>query len=253
MDLQNKVKQLELDNALKDSVINESLAFFNEIQANLEAIGIKKDEIRAMSDDPALAAEEKAWILDQIRYINFLREDNARKVQQMNKEIESNGIKIKELEVMVESLVNEIKWKDEQIHLLETELNQLDAEYSKLFNAYQEQAIEIDLLTADLNTVYYAYGSEKELKSNGVIEKKNGFIGIGKKLSLSDQMNQDYFTKIDSQKKTTITMQGKKPHFITSHPTSSYEMTDENGMITIKILDASEFWKVSKYLVVIVS
>ena len=31
-DLENKIKQLELDNSLKDSVINESLAFFNEIK-----------------------------------------------------------------------------------------------------------------------------------------------------------------------------------------------------------------------------
>ena len=35
--LQNRIDQLELTNELKDSVINESLHFFNEIQENLQA------------------------------------------------------------------------------------------------------------------------------------------------------------------------------------------------------------------------
>ena len=51
-DMENKIAQLELDNALKDSVINESLAFFNEIKSNLESIGVRKDEIRTLSENP---------------------------------------------------------------------------------------------------------------------------------------------------------------------------------------------------------
>lgn len=252
VDLQNQIKQLELDNALKDSVINESLAFFNDIKSNLESIGVRKDEIRALSNDPEMENHDKEWILEQIRHINFLREDNARKVKRLNEEIKNNGLKIDELEVMMKSLLKEIQWKDEQIHMLEDELNQLDEEYSKLFSAYQEQALEIETLTEDLHAVYYAYGTERELKDNGVIEKKNGFVGIGKKISLSEELNDSYFTKANATKTKQITIQGKKVHFITSHPTSSYELEEQGNKTILKINDASEFWKISKYLVITV-
>ena len=252
VEMKNRIAQLELDNSLKDSIINESLAFFNEIQSNLEAIGVKKDEIRVLSNDPELSNDDRGWILDQIRHINYLREDNARKVKQLNAELKSNGLKIQELEVMIESLIREIESKDIQITALQEELDQLDAEYSKLFNAYQEQRIEIDLMTEDMNTVYYAYGTEKELKENGVIQKKNGFIGIGKKISLNNEMNSDYFTSIDATKNDRIEIIGTDLHFISAHPTDSYEVLEEGGKTTIKILDTSKFWKISKYLVVIV-
>ncbi len=252
LELENKVKQLELDNALKDSVINESLAFFNEIQSNLEEIGIKKDEIRALSNNPELENNDKEWILEQIRHINFLREDNARKVKQLNGQLEKNKLQIKELEVMIASLRKDIEWKDEQINLLQAELDRVDSEYSKLFDAYQEQAIKIDALQDDLNTVHYAYGSEDELIENGVIEKKNGFIGIGKKISLKDSFNDQYFTKADAKKTKSITIVGTDIRFITSHPTNSYSIQEQGAKSIITIKDASEFWKVSKYLVVTV-
>lgn len=253
VELQNRIEQLELDNALKDSIVNESLAFFNEVRANLEAIGIRRDEIKVLSGDAEISGDDKEWILEQIRQINFLREDNARKVKQLNEQINNSNIQIRELEVMVESLMKEIQWKDDQIKMLEEELNQLDAEYAKLFDAYQEQAIEIDALTADLNTVYYAYGTAKELKNNGVIEKKNGFLGMGKKMHLKDEINDDYFTRIDAKKNKVIKIAGKDVHFVTVHPPSSYTLTEEGSQTRIQINDPSEFWKMSKYLVVVVN
>jgi chromosome segregation ATPase len=251
-ELENRIAQLELDNSLKDSVINQSLSFFNEIKSNLEEIGIHKDEIRTISEDPELQSDDKKWILEQIRHINFLREDNARKVKQLNNELSKNGLKIKELEIMVESLMKEIKWKDEQIDMLQAELDVLDKQYSALFDAYQEQSTEIDVLTYKLNAVYYSYGSEDELLENTIIEKKNGFIGIGKKLKLSDDFKSDYFTETSASKTTTFTIRGEDARLITAHPASSYEMVVNGATTKVNILDASEFWKVSKYLVVLV-
>ena len=252
VDLQNKVDQLELDNAMKDSVINESLAFFNEIKENLEAIGIRKDEIRALSENDEISSDDKEWILEEIKHINYLREENANNLRRMQNQMKENGLKIKELEVMIESLMKDIQWKDEQISLLQSELDNLDREYSALFDAYQEQSIQIDQITDELNTVYYAYGTEKELKENGVIEKKNGFMGIGKKTFLKDDFNDQYFTKIDATKKNSLMVEGTDIRFITYHPKTSYELVEEGNRTRVTISDASEFWKISKYLVVIV-
>lgn len=252
VDLQNKVQQLELENALKDSVINESLAFFNEIKSNLEAIGIRKDEIRSLSNDPELSEDDKDWILEEIRHINFLREENTNNLNRMQTQMKKSGLNIKELEVMIESLMKDIQWKDEQINLLQAELSNMDREYSALFDAYQVQAVTLDAITDELNSVYYAYGTEKELIENGVMERKNGFMGIGKKVSLKDHFNAKYFTRINATDKKSITVEGANIRFVTYHSNSSYELRVEGARTKIQILDASEFWKLSKYLVVIV-
>lgn len=250
--MQNEINQLELDIAIKDSVINESLSFFNEIKANLEAIGIRKDEIRAISDNDEISSDDKRWILEEIQHINFLRQDNANMVRRMRDQMDKNKVEIKELEVMIESLIKEIQWKDEQITLLQEQLDNFDREYSALFNAYQEQAIQIELMTDEMNTVYYAYGTEEELKANGVIERKNGFMGIGKKAFLRHDFNERYFTKIDITKTKNLSIEGTGIRFITYHPKTSYEISEDGIRTQIKIIDASEFWKISKYLVLTV-
>ncbi|NVK64872.1 MAG: hypothetical protein HWE22_09810 [Flavobacteriales bacterium] len=252
VELQNRIDQLELDNQLKDSVINESLIFFNEIQTNLEAIGIRRREIQDLTSNPEFAPDDKEWVLEQIRQINFMREDNALKIKQLNEELDKNKFKIESLQTMIDGLMKDIEWKDEQINLLQSELDQLDSEYSKLFDAYQEKAIQVDRLKSEINTVYYAYGSEKELSANGVIEKRNGFIGIGKKIELKDEFNDDYFTKINAKNKKVISMDGERARFVTVHPTGSYELSSANGKTTLTITDVTEFWKISKYLVVVV-
>ncbi len=250
-ELENKIKQLELDNAMKDSMINEALGFFNEIKQNLGTISARNEEIRVLSTDPELTPEDKNWILEEIKEINFLREENAKKVGYLREELKKNGLKIKELENMIESLVKEIQWKDEQIQMLQTELDQLDDDYTRLFDAYQHAALSLDLLTEEMNTAYYAYGTEEELTNNDVLEKKNGFLGIGKKILLKDQFNDDYFTAIDVKKVKNITVEGTEVHLISAHQPSSYELVESGSSTIVKITDPAEFWKVSKYLVVL--
>lgn len=251
--LKSQVEQLKLELNNKDSLINESLAFFNEIQDNLAAISVKQDDIQVMSKDPELGEDSRKEILQQIQNINFLREQNARKVRQLqnklkNTEAENNKLKGEnnQLQTMVDRLVLQIKAKDEQIESLQNQLADLDMQYSELFDQYQEQ-VDLNLETIkELNTVYYAMGSMKELIDNNVVIKKDGFIGIGKKTDLSSDMNEDYFTKGDKTKIKEISVGGKDPKFITDHPSDSYKW--ENGKLIIT--DAQKFWKISKFLVV---
>lgn len=249
LNLENKIKQLELDNSLKDSIINESLSYFNEIKSNLEAINVRKDEIRAKSNDAEISNNDKDWILQEIQHINFLREENAKKLKRMESQMKKNNLEIKELNLMIDNLVQDIKWKDEQIDLLQSELENKDREYTALFDAYQEQSRIVNSITEEMNTVYYAYGTRKELQSNEVIEKKNGFLGIGKNNTLKGEINEEYFTKLNASKTKKIVIFGKNPTFVTTHPSNSYKLTQEGSKTTITILDPSEFWKISKYFV----
>jgi UDP-2,3-diacylglucosamine pyrophosphatase LpxH len=190
--------------------------------------------------------------MEQIRHINFLREENAKKVIQLSKKLKESGLKIKELNNMIEDLLSNIRARDEQIGMLQDELTSLDKAYSKLFDAYQEKAELVEELTEEINTVYYSYGTEDELVKNQVIERKNGFIGLGKKIKLMDNFNDKYFAKIDLREEKEIFIEGKNPRFITDHPSSSFKLVPVGKNTKIIIMNPNDFWKVSNYLVVVV-
>ena len=250
-----KSEKRDLENQLneKDSTINESIMLFNEIEDNLAMINLKEDEIRLKSKDVELSEDGKQWIIQEIQNINYLREENAKKANSLNKQLKNSNQKIAELEKMISNLMVKIQAQDEEIDMLRAELEDLDREYVELLEAYEEQSTLAFELMKEANQVYYAYGTEDELEKSGVIVKEGGFIGIGKKAKLKGDFNDEYFTEIDMTKTKTIDIDGgKKIKIITDHPSSAYTVEDNGTKHTIKITEPNNFWKVSKYLVVIV-
>lgn len=250
-----KSEKRELENQLneKDSTINQSIMLFNEIESNLAMINLKEDEIRLKSKDVELGEDGKQWIIQEIQNINYLREENAKKAKSLSKQLKNSNQKIKELEKMISNLMVKIQAQDEEIDMLRAELEDLDREYVELLEAYEEQSTLAFELMKEANRVFYAYGTEEELEKAGVIVKEGGFIGIGKKTTLKGDFNDEYFTEVDLTKTNSIDVDGgKKIKLITDHPSSAYTVVDNGTKHTIKITDAKNFWKVSKYLVVVV-
>lgn len=249
-----RTENIELKGQLeeKDSVLNDAIMLFNEIEENLAMINLKDDEIRLRSTNVELAEDGKQWILQEIQNINYLREENGKKIEELNKMLKSDKLQIAELQNLVNNLLHQIQVQEEEIEMLRMELSDLDREYVELLEAYEEQT-EIAFETLkELNKAYYAYGTEEELVSNGVIVKEGGFIGINKKISLKDDFNDEYFTQIDLSKDKIIEIVGKKPRFITDHPSTAYRVEALGQSNKIVIDDPKSFWKVSKYLVIVV-
>ena len=120
-ELRGELSQLKMDQKMRDDLINESLNFFDEIQANLEAIDLKKNEIKIKSENPEITEDDKAYIIQEIKHINFLRIENGRKVNSLNNELKKSGLRIKELENMIERLIKEMDFKDQEIEILRRE------------------------------------------------------------------------------------------------------------------------------------
>jgi len=244
-DLQNQLGE-------KDSVLNDAIMLFNEIEENLAMISLKDDEIRFRSTNVEMEEDGKQWILQEIQNINYLREENQKKVQELNKQLKNQNLQIAEFQVMINNLMQQITVQEEEIEMLRLELADLDKEYVELLEAYQEQT-EITVETfKELNKAFFAYGTEDELVENGVIVKDGGFIGMNKKTSLKDNFNDEYFTQIDLSQQKIIEIVGKKLRFITDHPSTSYDVVSLGQSHKISIKDPKSFWKVSKYLVVVV-
>lgn len=250
--LKSEMRELEGQLNAKDSVLNETIMLFNEIEQNLAMINLKDDEIRFRSNDIELEEDGKEWILQEIQNINYLREANAKKVIELNKALQDKNLQIVEFQNMITNLMDKIQVQEEEIEMLRVELADLDREYVELLEAYQEQSQITAETLKELNKGYYAYGTALELENNGVIVREGGFLGMNKKTLLADNINDDYFTKVDITKTGNIQVTGKKVSFITDHPSSAYDIVTNGQKHTIKIKDPKSFWKVSKYLVIVV-
>ena len=260
-----KALQLSKDSLLtqlngRDSTIDTFFESFNEIQDNLAAIKEKENVINMnTSGDFESTPEMKDQIQNDIQTIYDLLQENKSKINKLQKRLKSSNIKIKALKETIDKLMQQIQMKDAEIGDLKQKLEEMNIQITILetnVDSLQGENVAKDETIIqkenELNTAYYVLGTEKELKANGVITKEGGFIGLGKIAKLRSDFNKDYFTEIDIRTTKDIPLICKKVRILTTHPAGSYELVtkdDRVGKIVIK--DEKEFWKASKYLVIV--
>ncbi len=161
----------------------------------------------------------------------------------------------------IDQLKATIAKQDEKLAQLQQDLDNAQAQISDLTNQVaqgQEQlkseteAKEVAQQAAveaenEANRVYYAIGTNKELKKNGLLEKK--FLGATK--VLQGDFNSNYFTVGDKRNLRSIPTNGKKVKIWSNMPEGSYEIVNgADGLKTVKITNPNSFWSLSPYLII---
>ena len=213
-----------------------------------------------------LKKKAKDQINDDINSIYDLLLDTRSKLDDVRKRLGKSNYQVSELEKMMANLSKQLEEKDGQIEELRVELekmnikvtnltddvNRLSKESKEKSTVIEGQAQTIEEKTLALNTAYYVIGTKKDLKENNIITSEGGFIGIGTNKVLKDDFNASNFTKIDIREVSQIPIPGKKVDIVTTHPGESYSISGEGDERMLIIENAAEFWKSSKYLVIVV-
>jgi hypothetical protein len=245
--------------AERDSLVNDWLLTFDQIENDLNLIKQKENIITVKSSDSEFSKTRKDQILNDIRYINTLLESNKKKIASLSAQLKNSGGTIKGLQTRIASLETTVKqYETEMAALKETlvqkefEIGQLNTRMTALEVTVQEKDSQIIDQTDLLNQAYLTSGTFKELKEKGIVSKEGGFLGLGRKESLVKDLNDNLFSKIDVRETKTIPVNSKDAKLITNHPSGSYEMVHEgnNRIASIEITDPDMFWKISKYAVV---
>jgi DNA repair exonuclease SbcCD ATPase subunit len=161
-------------------------------------------------------------------------------IAQLKKHIESQEQRISELE-------SQLANANEQITNLNTQVAETQEQLTNETAAKEEAQQEVVDTKNELNTVYYAIGTNKELKKQGLLDKK--FLGSTK--VLKEGFNASYFTKADKRNLSVIPTSGKKLKVWTNMPSGSYEIVDEaNGTQSLHITNPAQFWSMTSYLVI---
>lgn len=258
----NKEKQTMMTEATyKDSTINAFLAGLNQIETNISAITAKQGEVADMSSQHELSKNQFDRINEDITSINAMMETNKAKLDELTKKLKGSNFKIKELEKTIASLQQQLEEKNTELAALNQKLadmnvtvENLNTNVKTLTAQTEDQAKTISEKTTKLNTAYYTVGTYKELETKKVVNKTGGFLGIGKNKQMVNDFKPDAFQTIDVTQTKTIELNSKTASLITTHPTSSYkiEKKDKNHVSQLVITDPDQFWKASKYLVVMI-
>jgi hypothetical protein len=236
--------------AEKDSMINALFGTVNRISENLRTIRTKQGQLTTPGTDAeGLSMEQR--IMGDIESIDGLLAENRALLERLRKQSKTSASTIAELERTVAELERNMMEKDEEIAIIKEQLSSTNSSLATLIEMYRDKSQLADMQRGELNTAFYAVGTAKELRDNGVLSKEGGVVGIGgvNKLNTSGLATK-YFTKIDVSGTTTIPVVAKKAKLATSHPDGSYRF--EGGAEKLVIVDAEAFWSISKYLVVVV-
>ncbi len=235
-----------------DSAIKGYIHSMNEIQDNL-------DQIKSREKIISVKGEGATNTVADIQAIDELILKNHKELNGLQARLKKMSNHDKEMEAMIARLTTQVSQQDSQILVLQTSLANTNDSYKKLNDQFndslviiQNQNSKISTITGEMNTVYYAIGTIKELKENKVIDKSGGFAGIGRNTSVKPDFNSSYFTRADLTKLQVIPLNGKFKKLISTHPTDSYKISGNKTADSLWITNQEAFWKANRYLVIAV-
>jgi hypothetical protein len=257
-----KNEKIDLSSQLtrRDSIINEWVVAFNEIESDIRKITARENMLTMQSMNPEISKDKKREILTEIQYIRDLIDQNKKKISSLNSQLKKSGLNMAGLQARVDTLTANIQQRDTDIANLKMELVNRDFEIGELSRKMDTMQLTladrenfISHQTDEMHTAYYVKGTYKDLKEKGLIEKEGGVLGLGRKETVQeDSLKNDLFKQIDITQTKSIPVNSKSAKLVTEHPSGSYEMVkDGSDMISsIEIKDPASFWKLSKYAVV---
>ena len=257
--------KLGWDNATAE--VTEFMAMMNEIDSNL--IEIKKQEgiVSTNLNSEGVSKEQRRDdIVASIHTLNDLIAKNKQLVADLDKKYSKSKVQIKELNDQIallntqiadqsanlKALQDELSTANFQIATLNTDLTTVTAAKTQLETTTAQQAQVIDQQTTDLNTAYYISGSYKDLRDMGIVDKEGGFIGLGANKELAANFDPSSFTRIDIRDFKELSLNSKTAKVITTHSSDSYTLVEGDKEVEeLVINNPQEFWRTSKYLVVL--
>ena len=249
----------------RDSVINELVMTFSEIEKDMNIVREREDLLANSVDDPEFTSDVRERIVNEIRQMNTLLEENKAKVVALNKRLKESGIKIAALEEKMETLQQTLAQRDSSINVLKTELVSRDfqlAELNTVIDSLDMEVVERDetiqvkdvLISqnqAELDKAYLVSGNYKELEEKGIVAKEGGFLGLGKSKVVPANLADNAFDQISISQTDRIDVQSKKVELISAHPEDSYEVVSNDSIVEyIQIIKPEKFWKKTRYAVV---
>jgi len=253
------------------------MAVYDRIEKNLASIREKEMMISQDFAGPEynsdLAPEDR--IQNEINFIKDLIDENNKLIASLNDQIDAKDTRIAEFRKTVKDYQSRVVQYQQQLDQLIAEKAGLQEDLDHTTQVKNQLATRVSLLDSTvttkngviadqqqqltehqlaLHTAYYRVDTYKKLRDESILEKEGGVLGINRVKSLSDQVDDRLFVKIDTRQVTRIPVAAKHWEIVTGQDPTSYEIEYDSNKDAewINIKNPEKFWSKSKYLVVVV-
>lgn len=258
--------------------MERTLTLVNEINESLAKINVQEDQVAQLNREYELAPEADTYslkkkIFGNISDIENILASNTQKIDSLDSIIAQSEFKINSLILAVATLKSTIAQKDAEIDSLKFEASTLKRRVESLQGKVSqgletlieakenlertkkeldETKIKLDdqmRQNEELSTKYYFINTEAILIDLGIIQK------IKKNLEVKSIFETKYFKPLKMQDDQTIELGDNSSKFqlISRQPHNSFKIYSEYGKKYLKIINSSEFWHDTNYLIITTS
>lgn len=224
-----------------DSINTQEGLLYN--MGNGDAADRRAEIRRNLSTIKARLAANKALLASMEAKVKSSGNENsvqAKTIAQLRQHIEQQDAKIAQLE-------SDLSKAKEEIGNLNTQVAETQEQVKVETQAKEEAQAATVAAENEANKVYYAIGTNKELKNKGLLSKK--FLGATKVLQGS--FDASYFVTADKRTLKSIPTNSKKVKIWTNMPEGSYRIVGEkNGPKSIEIVNPDKFWSLASHLII---
>lgn len=196
--LQAEKDSLALIHARTSSELDEVLLLFNDIEDNFRSIKSAENYLSVQSNNPGeLTPTVRERIQSDMKFITETLDKNRKQISDLEGRLKNSNLQSSQLSKTLENLRaeldektmalvamrDELERKNEQIAELSTSVTNLSNDVQSLRTQTNEQMATIKEQETEINTVYYCFGTSKELKAQNIVD--NGQLGT--------DLNKNYF------------------------------------------------------------
>ncbi len=236
----------------------EMMSVISEVEANFERIRQAEKYISTQSTkEGEMSQDTRTRVSENFKMINDILQRNKAQLQELNRkysgstqEIASLKNTITRLNREMEESVGRLAELQQELAVKDEQIAQLSHDITALAIEAEQQSVTIQEQDRSLNTAYYVFGTQKELKDQKILS--GGFLKATR--VLQDTFNKEYFLTIDIREVTEIPLYAKKAKLWSTHPEGTYEfVTLDDGNLLFQVTDTQRFWSLTKYLIIEVS
>jgi predicted nucleic acid-binding Zn-ribbon protein len=255
---------LRLQLTKNESELNEMLETLNAIESDIQTIRTAENYLN-VEKDTELSSSRREQIKSNMSLVIETLKKNKQELSELQEKLNKSNVRSSALQKTIDRITNDLNEKSVLIVQLQQDLGKKDAQIQQMSQQVESLNTDVQILEdvnssqndlinqqdQTLNTVFYCFGTKKELSEQNILSGGGLF---SKSKTLQDGFNKDYFISTDKRNLSSIPLFAHKAKVHTSHPSSSYKLVQDNeGNLTLRILNFDAFWSLSKYLVIEVS
>ncbi len=260
----NKSKNLEREKLEMQEAFEHASDTISDIQSSLDELDHDlSGQLFTQSEIPGSTPENRrAQIVSSISNMRKQIENDKQKIADLEKRLAQSGAQLRGVQELLEKLKASVADKERIVSELQTQLGiatetldkerKLSAEEIALRDRQLgEKQLTIEEQQKDMNTIFYVYGTRKELMDKKIIDRRGGLLGIGKVSTVTSKINVEEFKTMNLLDSDSITFPATRKGYsiLTSQNATSYNIEKDGSNNILRITDPTNFRK-QKYVVI---